>query len=65
MYLHIYIYNARARSLSLSLSLCVCVSRALDCAVKTYREGGLPVFFRGIQFSLVRAGALDGLGCRV
>eukprot|EP00802_Teleaulax_amphioxeia_P022453 Tamp_22899.p1 GENE.Tamp_22899~~Tamp_22899.p1 ORF type:complete len:323 (-),score=61.65 Tamp_22899:93-962(-) len=30
-------------------------SGALDCAVKTYREGGLPVFFRGIQFSLVRA----------
>jgi solute carrier family 25 (mitochondrial carnitine/acylcarnitine transporter), member 20/29 len=30
-------------------------SGALDCAAKTYREGGIPIFFRGIKFSLVRA----------
>jgi len=30
-------------------------SGAIDCAVKTFREGGFPIFFRGIKFSLVRA----------
>ncbi|EKX34705.1 hypothetical protein GUITHDRAFT_147022 [Guillardia theta CCMP2712] len=30
-------------------------SNSLDCIMKTYSEGGIPIFFRGIGFSLVRA----------
>lgn len=30
-------------------------SGAVDCAKKTFQEGGFPIFFRGIKFSLIRA----------
>ena len=33
-------------------------SGALDCAFKTFREGGVGIFFRGIKYTLVRAGEL-------
>lgn len=33
-------------------------SSALDCAVKTFREGGVRIFFRGIKYTLIRAGGL-------
>ena len=33
-------------------------SGALDCAVKTFREGGVGIFFRGIKYTLIRAGEL-------
>lgn len=28
---------------------------ALDCARKTYAEGGLPIFFRGLSMTVLRA----------
>lgn len=31
-------------------------SGVLDCAVKTFRQGGVAAFYRGISFTLIRAG---------
>jgi solute carrier family 25 carnitine/acylcarnitine transporter 20/29 len=32
-----------------------------DCAVKSYRAEGIPVFFRGLSASLIRAFPLHGM----